>query len=127
MKKGRVVLFNRFTVLWIDREAPTAPFLLKMGKADSLFRHQPKQTVRLLDQQLYPICIVHRSAVSVSLADRDIFQMDQTAPSDQSVLWNYRECRQNPDLDRHYCLRVGGYHQKSIEDRLEPLHNSTDF
>jgi len=93
----------------------------------SLLGHRPKQTVRLLKQQLYPICIDHRPAVSVSLADRDLLQMDQAASLHQSVLWNHPECRQNSDLDRHHHLRPGNHRQETTEDRSKPLHNSTDF
>jgi hypothetical protein len=76
--------------------------LSRQTPAYSVFRQRPKRTVRLFNQQSCSIRIDHRSAVSVSLADRNIFQMDQTAPSHQSVLWDHRECCQNSDLDRHY-------------------------
>jgi len=59
----------------------------------SLFRCRSKQTARLLNQQLHSTRINDSPTVSVSLADRDLLQMDQAAPSHQSILWNHRECR----------------------------------
>ena len=95
---------------------------------DSLFRCHSKQTAHFLNQQLYAPCVDYRSALSMSLADRTILQMDQTASPNQSFLWYNRECRQNPDLDCHHRLCVGGNRQKTTEVGTEgSLHNSTDF
>jgi len=93
----------------------------------SLFRYRSKQRARFLNQQLHSTGINNSRTVSVSLADRDLLQMDQAAPTYQSVLWHHRECRENPNLDCHHGIRVGSHHQKTTKDRSEPLHNSTDF
>jgi len=61
------------------------------------------------------------------LAGRTVFQMDQAAPSDQSVFWHIRERRQNTDMDCGISLCAGGYHKKASQTGIEPLHNSTDF
>ena len=37
-------------------------------------------------------CTDFRSALSLPLAGRTILQMNQTASSDQAVLWHYRKC-----------------------------------
>jgi hypothetical protein len=94
---------------------------------DSLFRCDPKQTLGLLNQQLYATCVDHRPTFSVSLANLALLQMDQTTSSNQSLLWYNRERRQNTDMDCHHRLCVGGNRQKTFEARPEPLHNSTDF
>ncbi len=44
----------------------------------------------LLNQQLHSTSIHDRPTVSVSLADRDLLQMDQAAPSYQSLLCHHR-------------------------------------
>ena len=93
----------------------------------SLFRHRSKQTSHLLNQQFYPTGIEHRQIVSVSLANRNLFQMDQATPSYQSVLRDHRECRQDSNLDSNRRLRTGGHCQKTATLGPEPLHNSTDF
>jgi hypothetical protein len=86
-----------------------------------------KQTLGLLNQQLYATCVDHRPTFSVSLANRALLQMDQTTSSNQSLLWYNRERRQNTDMDCHHRLCVGGNRQKTFEARPESLHNSTDF
>jgi len=101
--------------------------LSRQTATDSLFRWGPKQTAGVLNQQLYPTGVDHCQIVSVSLAHRDLFQMDQTTPSDQSVLWDHRECRRDPNLDSNRRLRVSSHCQKTATFRPEPLHNSTDF
>ena len=53
-------------------------------------------------------------------------QMDQTTFKDQSILWHRRKRSQDPDLDRHLCLRTGRYRQKTVASGYKPLHNSTD-
>ena len=101
--------------------------LSRQTLAHSLFRYRSKQTARFLNQQLHSTSINNSPTVSVSLADRDLLQMDQAAPSNQSILWNNRECRQNPNLDSNRRLRTGGHCQKAPTLEPEPLHNSTDF
>ena len=96
-------------------------------ETDSLVRRHPKQMVRLSNQQFYASRIGHRSALPPSLADRIILQMDQAAPPNQGLLWHERQCRQDPDLDRHHRLCAGGHHQKATEIGKESLHNPTDF
>jgi hypothetical protein len=53
--------------------------------------------------------------------------MDQAAFQDQSLLWHEGKRCQDPNLDRHRCLCIGGHRQKAIEFRPESLYNSTDF
>jgi hypothetical protein len=56
---------------------------------------------------------------------RNILQMDQTAPSDKSLLWTIRECRQITNLDRDKRISAHCDSQKEIEPDNEPLHNFT--
>jgi hypothetical protein len=62
----------------------------------------------------------------VPLADRIIFQMDQAAPSHQSVLWHQRERSEDSDLNRSLDLCAGGYHPETAWAGEESLPNSTD-
>src|SRR3972149_1231370 len=101
--------------------------LSRQTTAHSLFRCRTKQTPHLFNQQLHALGIDHRRTVSVSLANRTLLHMDQAAPSNQSILWNNRECRQDPNLDSNRRLRTGGHCQKTATLEPEPLHNSTDF
>jgi hypothetical protein len=58
---------------------------------------------------------------------RAVLQMDQTAPTNQSVLWHQRERAEDSNMDRHFCMRSRGHCQEAIEAGSEPLHNSTNF
>jgi hypothetical protein len=86
-----------------------------------------KHPARFLNQQFHTTGINDSPTVTMSLADRDFLQMDHAAPSYQSILWDYRECRQEPNLDCNYNSRAGSHSQKADTLRPQPLHNSTDF
>ena len=101
--------------------------LSRQIETNPLFRCHPEQMVRFPNQQLYTARFDHRSALSLPMADRIVLQMDQAASSNQSLLWHNRQCRQDPDLDRHHGLCAGGHRQKATETGKESLHNSTDF
>jgi hypothetical protein len=94
---------------------------------NSLFRRQEQQTIGLLNKQLRSSGINPCRTLSLPLARRVIFQMDQAALTDQSFLWHDRKCRQDPNLDHDLRLCVGRYRQKTSELGSESLHNSTDF
>jgi hypothetical protein len=99
------------------------------GKTETnpvLGRRQTK-AVCVFDQQLYPAGDNNRRTLSMPLASRIVFQMDQTALADQNILWNIGECGKNTDMDRYYRLCARGDSQEAPEPRLESLHNFTDF
>lgn len=77
-------------------------------------------------QQLYLACSDDHRALSQTLADRVILQMDQVASANKSILWNVRKCGQDANMDCHHHLCAGSYHQKAIEVETESLHNFTD-
>jgi hypothetical protein len=54
------------------------------------------------------------------------FQMDQTASTNQGVLWHDRERRQNADMDCNLGLRAGRHRQEAPPAFRQPLRNSTD-
>jgi Domain of unknown function (DUF4372)/Transposase DDE domain len=58
----------------------------------------------------------HRyQALPHALANRAVFQMDQTASTNQSVLWHDRERRQNPDMDCNLGLRAVAIVKKRLQ------------
>ncbi len=61
------------------------------------------------------------------LASRVVFQMDQATPSDQGILWQFRKCRKDPDMDGHLGICARGHNQDTVKLGFEPLHNFTDF
>ena len=90
-------------------------------------RQQDRKDLQLSDQQLRHSSADHSRSLSLSMAGRALFQMDQTALEDQILFWHLRECREESDLDRHFSLCSGGYHQKATRYRDGSLHNFTDF
>ncbi len=58
---------------------------------------------------------------------RVVFQMDQTTSTNQGILWHFRKCGQDPNMDCHLGLSARGHNQETVKLRFEPLHNFTDF
>jgi len=71
---------------------------------DSLLRCAEQQTVRVFNQQFFTASFDDYRTLSLPLADRIIFQMDQAAPSDKSLLWDFGKCGEDPNLDCHFGL-----------------------
>ena len=92
----------------------------------SLLRFKEQENACVSYQQLRTAGYTDCRFVSLPLAGRTVFQMDQAASQNQSFLWHHRKCRQDPDLDRHLCLCSRGYREKNLESGTKPLHNSTD-
>ena len=59
----------------------------------------------------------------MSLEDRTVLQMDQTALANQSVLRNFRECRQDTNLDCRQHLLTRSYNEKRAEFATEFVRN----
>ena len=62
-------------------------------------RQQDRKDLQLSDQQLRHSSADHSRSLSLSMAGRALFQMDQTALEDQILFWHLRECREESDLD----------------------------
>ena len=92
------------------------------------FSRQPdRQNLQFPDQQLFDPRTDRRRSLPVSMAGGAVFQMDQTTPENQSLLWHVRECGEESDLDRHLGLCTCGHHQKTPQPHNRPLHHITDF
>ena len=63
--------------------------------------------------------------LSLSLAGRAVFQVDQAKPENQDVLWNFRKRRQDPDMDCSIRLCHRRDNEKTAQHQGQPLHNST--
>ena len=50
------------------------------------------------------------------------FQMDQTAPTDQAVLWHFGERREDADMDCRFGICAGGDRAQTAQARGAPLH-----
>jgi len=91
-----------------------------------VFRSRKEKDADVFNQRFFSSGRKHLFALQVSLADRTVFQMDQATPADQGVLWDLRECGQDPDMDRHLDVCPCCHHQETASSGLESLHNSTD-
>ena len=74
-------------------------------------------------QQLHPSRPDDCAPLQVPLACGAVLRMDQTIPSDQGLLWNLPERRQDPDLDRHQRLLTRGHPQEGTENQPQSLRN----
>jgi hypothetical protein len=61
------------------------------------------------------------------LASRIIFQMDQVTSPDKGFLLYIRKRGKESNLDCDICGCVDSHNKETNKNRLEPLHNFTDF
>ena len=72
--------------------------------------------------------VLQRSrTVSIQMASGDLFQMDQTAFTNQKILWHLRECCQDTNLDCGIHVSIGRNIEKKVENRRDSLHYFTNF
>jgi len=89
------------------------------SSSNRLLRCQDEQKVHISNKQLYSAGFDNCSTLQVPLADRNIFQMDQAIPANQDVLRNFRERREDSNLDSHQHLRFGRNRQERTQNRTE--------
>ena len=78
-------------------------------------------------EQFHLTSINHSSTVSQQVAGGAFFQMDQATPENKTILWYFRECRQDSGLDSSFCLYLGRDNEKAARSPRKPLHNFTNF
>lgn len=78
-------------------------------------------------QQFFIAGTNYSRAVSLSLADRDLFQMGKTTSANQILFRHHRKCSQDSDMDRNFSLRACCNYQKKAQNQRQSLHNSTGF
>ena len=91
------------------------PVLARSFKKDQLLRCRNKSPVRISDQQLCSSSPDHCASFQVSLASRALLQMDQTKSTNQSFLWDFPECSEDPNLGCYLRLCARRYHQKETQ------------
>jgi transposase len=64
-----------------------------------------------------------KAKANTALASRIVLQMDQTAPSNQSLLWQHGKCREDANMDRDCDLRLDYYYEEAIEFETFALRN----
>ena len=111
---------NARRILFVEVISGTAP-------SRSLLRRREQPTFVFSDQQHAIARSNDRGALQVSLADRIIFQMDQTAPANQEVFRHERERREIANLDRDQCLPARSNPEKGTWHQTHTLRNPTGF
>ena len=90
-----------------------------------LLRYGNRKGSDLLDQQL-PVAVTHhRKTLQMPLAGGTLLQMDQAASSDHTLFRDFRECREDADMDCGVGVRAGRDHEEAPEPGPESLHNFT--
>jgi hypothetical protein len=88
-----------------------------------VLRRRYRQAICVFDKQLHAGCIDHCTTVQMPLEDRTVLQMDQATFANQSILRNFRKCRQNTNLDRRQHLLNRRYYEKRTEFAAEFIRN----
>jgi hypothetical protein len=92
--------------------------VLPISRTDStsdLHRSRNRQDARVSDQQHDASCVDNLCTLQTALASRVVFQVDQTAPAYQGILWHNRKRSQDANMDCHRHLSVDRYRQKAFE------------
>ena len=92
-----------------------------------ILRRPDQEDSGLSDQQLLFAGIDYCATVSLQMASRALFQMDQAEPANQEFLWHFGECRQNSNLDRSVGICPGRHTKETTQYPSESLHNFTNF
>lgn len=104
-----------------------SPGLSRKAPPYQIPRSENRQDIGIPDQQFYATGNDDRRSVSLPLAGRTIFQMDQTAPANQVIFWHDRQRSKNSNLDRRLRLRSDCHHQKTTQPGHQFVYNITDF
>lgn len=107
--------FEPMAIYIMDRGYTDFQRLYRIHEAGAFFVTRAKRNLDF--QRMY----------SNPVADRIIFQMDKTTPANQSILWDFRECGQDANMDCNISICARSANQEAAGLAPQPLHNSTDF
>ncbi len=84
-----------------------------------LLRYRDQQKIHISNKQLHSASFDNCPALQMPLANRNLFQMDQAIPENQSLLrYQCQRCK-DPNLECHQHLRAGSDCQEGTENRTE--------
>jgi hypothetical protein len=118
---GRYLRSNRYSHGILRGER-----LSRQTSTHSLSRQRYAEIIDISDQQFFTRSNNNRPVIQMSLADRTVLQVDQTAPPHQSFLWDVIQRGQDTTMDSHINLCPGGYPQKTNEHQRSSLQHITD-
>ena len=86
-----------------------------------------RQSLCISNQQFHSACINYNLIVSLSVAGRVVFQMDQAAPANQEFFRNIPKRSEVSNLDSYLRLCARRHNEEASQPPRKPLHNFTDF
>src|SRR5271154_440950 len=90
--------------------------------ACALQRPGNQKGARVSYQSDTPTGIDDLRPIQMPLAGGAFLQVDQAKSPDQEVLWDVRECSEDPDMDRRVGLRTGRHRPQAVEAGRFTLH-----
>jgi hypothetical protein len=93
--------------------------LSRRPSSNKLLRCRDQQEIRILNKQLCSAGFDYCSALQMSLADRNLLQMDQAVPANQNIFRHDREHGKDSNLDCYQRLRSGSDRQERTRNRPE--------
>ncbi len=95
--------------------------------SDQILRFRNQEIFQVFDQQLRYRRTYRGSTLQMPLESRVVLPVDQTTFTNQSILWDFRERRQNTSLDCDLGLSARRDYQKTSSFEAKSLHNFTNF
>ena len=101
--------------------APTSVFISpKVSRStpqSKVLRLCNRENVSIPDEQFHSAVTDYSRVVSLPLADRTFFQMDQATLTDQVIFRYNRKCSQDSDMDRNVGIRYRCHYEKTTQNR----------
>jgi hypothetical protein len=112
---------NRFAMRPDDKTQRLLSFagLSCCPSSNRLLRRRDKRKIHIPNKQLCSASLDDCSTLQMPLADRNLFQMDQTIFENQDIFRDFRERSEDSNLDCHQRLRSGRNRQERTQDRTE--------
>ena len=86
-----------------------------------------RENTRFSHKQFHITGVNHSSTVSLQVAGRAVFQMDQATSEDKEILWDLRKCCEDSSLDSRFSLCSRRDNEKAAQPPGKSLHNFTNF
>ncbi len=99
----------------------------KQTTTHKILRYRNQQNYGLSYQQFLASSTHYHSVISLPMAGRTLFQMDQATSTNKEFLWHFSERRQNSNLDRCISIHPGHHTQKTTQYISKSLHDSTNI
>ena len=131
---AKAILSFRRSYNWFDLRSDgcshrflLAKELSKTVASNPVQRSGNRENPDIFDQQLYSSRADHHRTLSMSLAGRIVFQMDQATFTNQKILRHIGERGEDTNMDRSLGVCAGSHYQKASQSGCFALHFITDL